>query len=46
MTGASDYDILAYPSKDEYMALYGDKCREGIIGTELKDRRRVASEVK
>ena len=46
MTAASDYDILACLSKDECMALYGDKYRERISGTELNERRRAASKIK
>lgn len=40
MTEESDYDILKYLTKEECMALYGNKYRERISGTELNERRR------
>ena len=46
MTAASDYDILAYLSRDECMALYGDEYRQRISGTELNERRSAASMIK
>lgn len=39
MTAASDHDTLAYLSKEEGMALCGDKSGEMINGTELNERR-------
>lgn len=37
MTAASDYDILAYLSKDGWMALYGDEYGDRIKGMELNE---------
>lgn len=46
MTAASDYDILAYLSANECMALYGDKYREMVSGTEQNEQRRAPSKLK
>ena len=45
MTVVSDYEILAYLSKDECLGLHGDEYCERISGTELNERRRAASSI-